>query len=189
MDEAGRGPLAGPVVVAAVLLPEDAPISGLQDSKKLTREQRERLEVQIRERAAFHVIHVSPEEIDRRNILRATLWGMERALEELPPGYRGALIDGNHVPDQPPVLCSPVIKGDATYAAIAAASILAKNERDRLMIELAAEFPGYGFERNFGYPTPEHLAALRRLGPCPIHRRSFEPVRSLALQGCLLLAD
>lgn len=189
VDEAGRGPLAGPVVAAAVLLPEDFDLSLLDDSKKLSAEEREIAEKTIRKQARFAVVSVPPRQIDRINILQATLWGMQMALERLGDHAKAALIDGNRVPPLAPIPCSAVVKGDATYAAIAAASILAKTERDRLMTELSGEYPEYGFDRHFGYPTPEHLAALRAHGPCPLHRRSFEPVRSLTLQPCLLLGD
>lgn len=187
VDEAGRGPLAGPVVVAAVVLPEGFDCSFLDDSKKLSPEQREVAERIIRASADFAVITVSHEKIDAINILNATLAGMQAALESLPRLPRAALIDGNRIPPLAPVPCSPIIKGDATYAAIAAASIMAKVERDRIMVEYGAQFPEYGFERHFGYSTPEHFAAIREHGPCPIHRRSFEPIKSLVLQPCLSL--
>lgn len=187
VDEAGRGPLAGPVVVAAVVLPEGFDCSFLDDSKKLSPEQREIAERIIRASADFAVITVSHEKIDAINILNATLAGMQAALESLSRLPRAALIDGNRIPPLAPVPCSPIIKGDATYAAIAAASILAKVERDRIMVEYGSKFPEYGFERHFGYSTPEHFAAIREHGPCPIHRRSFEPIKSLVLQPCLSL--
>ncbi|MBL8060816.1 MAG: ribonuclease HII [Chthonomonas sp.] len=187
VDEAGRGPLAGPVVTAAVVLPEGFECDFLDDSKKLTAEQRETAERIIKASAEFAVVTVSHEKIDAINILNATLAGMQLALERLPKPPRAALIDGNRIPPLAPVPCSPIIKGDATYASIAAASILAKVERDRIMVEYGAEYPQYGFERHFGYSTPEHFAAIREHGPCPIHRRSFEPVRTMVLQPCLSL--
>lgn len=187
VDEAGRGPLAGPVVVAAVILPEGFTCDFLDDSKKLTAEQRQISERIIKASAEFAVVTVSHEKIDAINILNATLAGMQMALERLPKLPRAALIDGNRIPPLAPVPCSPIIKGDATYASIAAASILAKVERDRIMTEYGTVYPLYGFERHFGYSTPEHFAAIREHGPCPIHRRSFEPVRTMVLQPCLSL--
>lgn len=180
VDEAGRGPLAGPVVTAAVILDPSRPIDGLDDSKVLAEPVRAGLAVLIRERAlAFAVCVVDPVEIDRINILRATLAGMTRALMRLSPAPLLALIDGNHLPKDLPCPGRAVIGGDASEPAISAASILAKTERDRLMRDWDAVHPGYGFARHKGYPTPEHLEALERLGPCPIHRTSFAPVRRL----------
>lgn len=180
VDEAGRGPLAGPVVVAAVILDPARPIRGLDDSKHLSLERREVLEPRIRERAlAFSVIEVSVPDIDRLNIFQATMYGMSQALATLSLMPQLALIDGNRLPKQ---LCCParaVIGGDASEPAISAASILAKVARDRLMMALDADHPGYGFAQHKGYPTPEHLASLARLGPCEHHRRSFAPVRAL----------
>lgn len=183
VDEAGRGPLAGPVAVAAVILDPRRPIDGLGDSKALSEARREALEPLIRERAlAWHVVLVSAAEIDRLNILRATLEGMARAVRALDPAAEHALIDGNRLP---PGLCCPgeaLVKGDAREPAIMAASILAKVGRDRLMRELELRHPGYGFAVHKGYPTPDHLEALRRLGPCEQHRRSFAPVRACLAQ-------
>lgn len=176
VDEAGRGPLAGPVVAAAVILPDGFDLTGLNDSKKLSADQRDRLEERIRAEAVWCIAEASPEEIDRLNILKATLTAMRRALEGLSVEPSAALIDGNQVPLGARCPCSAVVKGDGTYAAIAAASILAKTHRDRLMVALGAEYPEYGFEQHFGYPTPAHLLLLRALGPSPIHRRSFAPV-------------
>lgn len=180
VDEAGRGPLAGPVVVAAVILDPARPIRGLDDSKHLSLERREVLEPRIRDRAlAFSVIEVSVPDIDRLNIFQATMYGMSQALATLSLMPQLALIDGNRLPKQ---LCCParaVIGGDASEPAISAASILAKVARDRLMMALDADHPGYGFAQHKGYPTPEHLASLARLGPCEHHRRSFAPVRAL----------
>lgn len=189
VDEAGRGPLAGPVVVAAVLIPEGFDISGIHDSKKLSRQNRGILADRIRAGTVWSLIALSPEEIEEYNILQATLRGMERAIEALSVRPKSAIIDGNQTPPFASVPCSAIVKADGEFAAVAAASILAKTERDRLMYASASEFPGYGFERNVGYGTPEHLDAIRRLGPCPIHRRSFEPIRSLLQQPCLMLGD
>lgn len=174
-DEAGRGPLAGPVVAAAVILSPDFDIRGLNDSKKLDATKRDQLETRIREGAVFHVEFAWPEEIDQKNILHASLAAMSRAINAL-PNPLGALIDGNQIPKNLRIQVETVVKGDGKIAEIAAASILAKNARDRYMIEISAKYPGYGFEKHFGYPTPEHLTALRELGPCEIHRRSFAPV-------------
>jgi ribonuclease HII len=179
IDEAGRGPLAGPVVAAAVILDPARPIDGLRDSKVLKAERREELALRIRERAAaFAVAHASVEEIDTLNILQATLLAMRRAVEALQVAADYALVDGNQMPR----LVIPgraIIAGDALEPAISAASILAKTVRDAMMRALDARHPGYGFARHMGYGTPEHLECLRRLGPCPLHRRSFAPVRGL----------
>lgn len=178
IDEAGRGPLAGPVGVAAVILDPDRPIAGLDDSKRLSEGRRETLYEQIVERAlAFHIVLVACADIDRINILQATLLGMRRAVEGLNPVAAYALIDGNRVPDGLACPAQAVIGGDRLHAAISAASILAKVTRDRYMIELDARYPGYGFARHKGYGVEAHLQALERLGPCPEHRRSFAPVR------------
>jgi ribonuclease HII len=180
VDEAGRGPLAGPVVVAAVVLDARRPIDGLADSKVLCAERREELEASIRARAfAFAVSVVDVDVIDRINILQATLLGMTRALRELAPCPDLALIDGNRLPADLPCTGHAIIDGDALEPAISAASILAKTSRDRLMCEFDARHPGYGFARHKGYSTPEHFEALERLGPCAIHRRSFAPVLRL----------
>lgn len=181
VDEAGRGPLAGPVAVAAVVLDPERPIEGLNDSKQLSEARRDALYPQIIERAAaFHIVLVSAADIDRLNILQATFEGMRQAVAGVAQLARSARIDGNKVP---PGLCMPgqfLIGGDGKDAAIAAASILAKVTRDRYMLETDAQYPGYGFERHKGYGTPVHLEALRRLGPCPEHRHSFAPVRLAA---------
>lgn len=179
VDEAGRGPLAGPVAVAAVILDPARPIEGLGDSKALSEARREALAPLIRERAlAWHLELVSIEEIDRLNILHATMAGMARAVRALAPAATLALIDGNRLPPGLPCPAQALVKGDAREPAIMAASILAKVARDERMRELEREHPGYGFALHKGYPTPEHLEALRRLGPCPQHRRSFAPVRA-----------
>ena len=178
VDEAGRGPLAGPVVVAAVILNPAWRISGLADSKVLTAARRETLDARIRERAiAFSVIAVEVAEIDHHNIFQATMLGMARALAALSPLPMLALIDGNHLPKNMQCGGRAIVDGDALEPAISAASILAKVARDRIMCQLDARFPGYGFARHKGYGTPMHLAALQQLGPCPEHRRSFAPMR------------
>lgn len=183
VDEAGRGPLAGPVVAAAVILDEQRPIRGLADSKVLTARRREQLHDLIRAQAlCCSVALASVEEIDRLNILQATLLAMRRAVEGLRLRPHRVLVDGNRVPVLP-VPVEAIVKGDATVAAISAASILAKVERDRLCAELHAAHPAYGFDGHKGYPTPEHLAALRQHGPCPAHRRSFGPVRACLPPG------
>ncbi len=180
VDEAGRGPLAGPVVVAAVILDPRRPIAGIGDSKALGEAQRETLAPLIRMNAlAWSVIVVDVDEIERLNILGATMAGMTRSLEALPTAPALALIDGNRLPKSLPCSARAIVGGDASEPAIGAASILAKTERDRLMRELDPLHPGYGFARHKGYPTPEHLAALERLGPCPVHRRGFAPVKRL----------
>ena len=178
VDEAGRGPLAGPVVVAAVILDPARPIVGLNDSKQLSEARRNALDADIRGRAlAFCVIDVGIEAIDRHNILQATLIGMRDALRGLAVVPDEALIDGNKLPKDLPCPARAIVDGDALVAEISAASILAKVHRDRLLVALDAVHPGYGFATHKGYPTPEHLAALERLGPCAAHRRSFAPVK------------
>jgi ribonuclease HII len=179
VDEVGRGPLCGPVVTAAVILDPLRPIQGLNDSKKLTEARREKLFDEIRDKAlAWCIGRAEVEEIDRLNILQATFLAMQRAVEGLHIQPRLALIDGNRCPKLA-VPSAPVVQGDAKVPAIAAASILAKVSRDREMAELELVYPGYGLAGHKGYPTPAHLEALRRLGPTPIHRRSFAPVRAL----------
>ncbi|MHA6494328.1 ribonuclease HII [Pseudomonas borbori] len=179
VDEVGRGPLCGAVVTAAVILDPSRPILGLNDSKKLTEARREKLFDEICEKAlAWCIARAEVEEIDRLNILHATMLAMQRAVEGLSVTPRLALIDGNRCP----VLQVPstaVVKGDSQVPAIAAASILAKVSRDWEMQRLDTDYPGYGIAGHKGYPTPIHLEALRRLGPTPIHRRSFAPVREL----------
>jgi ribonuclease HII len=180
VDEAGRGPLAGPVAVAAVILDPARPIDGLDDSKRLSAARREILHDLIVERALAHcVVFVDAVEIDRVNILQATLLGMSRALRGLVIHAELALIDGNRLPRDLPCPARAIVGGDALEPCISAASILAKVARDHHMLELDRHHPGYGFNRHMGYPTPEHLEALSRLGPCPEHRRSFAPVRRL----------
>ncbi|AKC88381.1 ribonuclease HII [Pseudoxanthomonas suwonensis] len=181
VDEAGRGPLAGPVAVAAVILDPVRPVDGLDDSKKLSAAQREALYPLIVERAlAWHIEMVAVEEIDRLNILHATLEGMRRAIAALGPPAELVRIDGNTLPRALPCMAEAIVGGDALEPAIMAASILAKVARDRLMCRLHEEHPHYGFDAHKGYPTPAHLAALARHGPCPHHRRSFAPVREAA---------
>ena len=178
VDEAGRGPLAGPLVCAAVILDTDRPIAGLGDSKKLSESARESLFPLIQAQAlAWHIEFVAADEIDRLNIFRATMAGMARAVHALPVPAQHALIDGNKVPPGLPCPAEALVKGDAREPAIMAASILAKVARDRHMLALHARFPDYGFDRHKGYPTPEHFASLERFGPCVEHRRSFAPVR------------
>ena len=182
VDEAGRGPLAGPVVVAAVILDPARPIAGLADSKALSPARREKLAVEIRACAlAFSVIEIGVAEIDELNILQASLTGMARALRALAPSPRLALIDGNKLPRDLPCAGRAIVDGDALEPAIGAASILAKVARDARMRELDALHPGYGFAVHKGYPTAAHRAALERLGPCAQHRRSFAPVRQRLL--------
>jgi len=177
VDEAGRGPLAGPVVAAAVVLPPDRELPGLADSKRLTPRQRQAMDALVRETALAHVVAVaSASEVDSLNILRATHLAMRRALDALRPPADFAIVDGLPVRGLP-VPHRAVVAGDARCAPVAAASVLAKVARDRMMVELDARWPGYGWARNKGYAAPEHLAALRRLGPCPEHRRSFAPVQ------------
>lgn len=177
VDEAGRGPLAGPVVVAAVILPENHGLDGLDDSKKLNEAQREALFEPIREVAlAWHIETVGVDEIEAFNILGATLRGMQRAVIALDPAPALALIDGNRTPTLP-CPARAIVGGDGLEACISAASVLAKVHRDRLMTALHARYPDYGFHRHKGYPTAAHLDCLERLGPCPEHRRGFAPVR------------
>lgn len=182
VDEAGRGPLAGPVCVAAVVLPEDFSHSVLNDSKQLSEVKRERLyeEITADARIRWHCVTVEPAEIDRINILQATWEGMRRAALALQPVPDAVLIDGKPVKKYP-LHQVALVKGDSLSYSIAAASIIAKVTRDRLMVAMAQKHPGYGFEIHKGYPTPAHLAALRQHGPCPEHRRSFGPVAQLEL--------
>lgn len=187
MDEAGRGPLAGPVVAAAVVLDPERPIAGLDDSKRLTKRQRERLHERITQQArAVGLGMADREEIDRMNILQATLVAMSRAVAALKPesGLEPAglkpnfvLVDGNHLPDNLPCQARAVVRGDRLCDTIAAASVVAKVRRDALMLALSREYPAYGWERNNGYPTRHHLNALANYGVTPHHRRSFAPVR------------
>ncbi len=182
VDEVGRGPLAGDVVAAAVILDPARPIPGLRDSKKLSPRRREELALLIMEQAqAWSVARASVAEIDELNILQASLLAMHRAVRALEPQPAYVLVDGNRLPrwDYP---SEPVVKGDDRVPAIAAASILAKVQRDRELVDLERQYPGYGFAVHKGYPTASHLEALRTLGVTPVHRRSFGPVRALLSQ-------
>lgn len=179
IDEAGRGPWAGPVVAAAVVLDPRALPAGIGDSKALTAERRDELFDAIMASALGVGVGIaSVEQIDRMNILRATFWAMERAVDDLPSTPRLALVDGKLLPKLP-CAARAIIGGDATSVSIGAASIIAKVTRDRIMTELARSHPGYGFERHKGYGTPEHQAALAALGVCVHHRRSFRPVKTI----------
>ena len=179
VDEAGRGPLAGPVSAAAVILDPANPIDGLADSKKLSEKQRDRLAPVIRERAlAWAVAYAEVGEIDKLNILQATLLAMRRAVEALPVRPRQVLVDGLYCP-QTGIPSEAIVKGDSKVAAISAASILAKTARDELMLQLHEQYPHYGFAEHKGYPTAAHLAALREHAVSAVHRRSFRPVREL----------
>lgn len=181
VDEAGRGPLAGPVVAAAVILDPARPIAGLADSKKLSAVRREALAGLIRAHALAHAIAVvEAEEIDRINILQATLSAMREAIMALEPRPLLARVDGNHAP-QVDLAVQTVIGGDRSDRAIGAASIIAKVHRDAVMDHWHEHYPDYGFDRHRGYPTRAHLSALERFGPCPAHRRSFRPVAQLRL--------
>ena len=179
VDEAGRGPLAGAVFAAAVVLDPARPIRGLADSKVLAEDVREKLAVRIKARAiAWAVASASVQEIDAINILRASLLAMRRAVEALGMEPDEVFVDGLHTPDIA-FKCRAIVRGDSLVRAISAASILAKTARDAQMIELDQRYPGYGFANHKGYFTPEHAAALKLFGPCEIHRRSFEPVHAL----------
>lgn len=184
VDEAGRGPLAGPVVVAAVILDPKRRVRGIGDSKALTEAQRETLYPRIVAAAiAYRIVIITAAEIDRINIFQATMRGMREALANLATAPSMARIDGNHLPRDLPCHAEAWIGGDARCRSIGAASILAKVTRDRLLVELDARYPAYGFARHKGYGTPEHLAALEQHGPCPEHRRSFAPVRRTLERG------
>lgn len=176
VDEAGRGPLAGPVVAAAVILHPDHPVEGLKDSKKLSERVRVQLAQTIKERAqAWAIAQAEVDEIDQMNILQATMLAMQRAVNQLNPFPAKALIDGNRCP-QLNCASQAIVKGDASVAAISAASILAKVNRDLTMEQLHQKYPEYEFNQHKGYPTRRHCELLRRYGPCPEHRRSFRPV-------------
>lgn len=177
VDEVGRGPLAGDVVAAAVILDPDCPIDGLNDSKKLTEKRREALFDEIQTNAAaWCIARASVAEIDSLNILQASLLAMTRAVRGLKPGPEHVLVDGNRIPKWD-FSAEAVVKGDSRHPAISAASILAKVARDREMVAFDAQYPGYGFAGHKGYPTKTHLEALEKLGASPIHRTSFGPVR------------
>ena len=183
VDEVGRGPLCGPVTAAAVVLNPTYIPKGLNDSKKLTEKKRLVLFDEIMENADCCIAHASVEEVDELNILRASHLAMERALAGLKRPADFALIDGNMVPKGLTIKSQTLVKGDGRSVSIAAASIIAKVERDRIMSDLAAEFPGYGWEKNAGYGTKQHFEALRTLGVTPHHRRSFKPVHNILYQG------
>ncbi len=180
VDEAGRGPLAGPVVAAAVILPANHDIIGLDDSKKLTAKQRGRLESEIREKCDYGLGWADPKEIDRINILQATLLSMKRAVESLLQRPEHILVDGNRLPIWD-YSAEYVIGGDALHANISAASIIAKEYRDRVMLEADAKYPGYGWVTNKGYGSKQHRDAIKKLGPTPLHRRSFAPLSQMTL--------
>lgn len=182
VDEVGRGPLAGPVLAAAVRLDPDRIPAGLNDSKKLTAGRREMLCELILAQAEVGIGAASVEEIDALNILRASHLAMARAVAALPNPPDFLLIDGNRLPQGLPCPADCLVKGDARALSIAAASIVAKVTRDRIMVDLAQQHPGYGWERNAGYPTADHLAALSKLGVTPAHRRSFGPVHKMLYQ-------
>ncbi len=182
VDEVGRGPLAGPVTAAAVVLDLQALPQGLNDSKQLTAKRRGLLGPLIRDHGQVAVAHASVAEIDQINILRASHLAMERAIAALDPAPDFVLIDGNRLPRELTVPAQAVVKGDTKSVSIAAASIMAKLARDRIMVGLAQQFPGYGWENNAGYPTASHKQALRDLGVTPHHRRSFKPVHNILYQ-------
>ncbi|MDF1718875.1 MAG: ribonuclease HII [Antarcticimicrobium sp.] len=182
VDEVGRGPIAGPVTAAAVILDPQATPEGLNDSKKLTARRRETLERALWDSAEVAIAHASVEEIDQINILRASHLAMERAIAALDPAPDFLLIDGNMIPAGLTLPARAVVGGDARSVSISAASIMAKTCRDRLMVDLAQQHPGYGWESNAGYPTKSHKEALRNLGVTPHHRRSFKPVHNILYQ-------
>lgn len=189
IDEAGRGPLAGPVVAACVYIPEEFPfLKSVRDSKKMTGIQREAMFTEITRHCAFGIAVATPDEIDDINILQATFLAMARAVDAMHMAFKveakTLLVDGNHKPRRLEAFdCVPVIKGDDKSFSIACASVLAKVTRDHMMREMAKDYPQYGWERNMGYPTPDHLEALSAHGPCAHHRRSFAPVRAIAQRG------
>lgn len=179
VDEAGRGPLAGPVVAAAVILDPMRPITGLKDSKQLTEETREQLAPIIKERALdWSVAHATVEEIDELNILQATMLAMKRAVAGLTVRPNLVLVDGNRVPHLD-IAVNAVVGGDETVAAISAASIIAKTTRDHWLMDLDRQYPEYGFAKHKGYGTAEHMAAIEKYGPLPVHRKSFGPIKKL----------
>ncbi len=186
VDEAGRGPLAGPLIVAAVILDPTRPISGIRDSKQLSERKREQLfELITRDALSFAIVSVEPAEIDRLNVFQATMSGMCQALRALTLAPDSARIDGNALPKDLPCPAEAWVGGDARCSAIGAASIVAKVTRDRRMLAMDREYPQYGFAKHKGYPTAEHLQALRTFGICPQHRQSYAPVRAAARQGKL----
>ncbi len=180
VDEVGRGPLAGPVVAAAVILDPAKPIDGLADSKKISEKRRQQLADEIRQKAlAWSITRIEPEEIDRINILQASLRAMALSVAQLatPPDY--VMIDGNRIPKEISIEAEAVVQGDNRVPCISAASIIAKVARDQEMVEMDAHYPGYGLASHKGYPTKVHLEAIRELGITPIHRRSFGPVKKI----------
>lgn len=177
LDEVGRGPWAGPVVVAGVVLDPGHIPKGLTDSKKLSATKRVQLAQQIHETAQVKIVEISVEDVDRMNVLAASLWGMSQAATALEADF--ALVDGNKIPTDLKCPAEAIVKGDSKSASIAAASIVAKTYRDRLMADLAKEFPGYGWETNAGYGTKLHKNALQNLGVTPHHRRSFKPIHNM----------
>lgn len=185
VDEAGRGPLAGPLICAAVILHPDKVISGLRDSKQLSAARREHLRALIvRDALAYSIIEIAPAEIDQLNIYQATMAGMRRAVLALSISPTLALLDGNAMPKEMPCVTQAIVKGDQLHACISAASILAKTTRDAIMTTMHERWPSYGFAGHKGYPTKSHLQALRQHGACAIHRLSYAPVReSLIKQG------
>ncbi len=187
VDEAGRGPLAGPLVVAGAVLPAGFDATGIRDSKKMTASAREKAFERILATCFYHIEIIAPAEVDRLNILAATMEGMRRVIVAL--GQTDVVIDGNQAPGAPGFCMETLIKGDDKDAAIAAASILAKVTRDRIMAAAHTDFPGYGFDHNMGYGAEDHLQGLKLLGPCPLHRRSFEPVKTMVNQPCLMQFD
>ena len=184
VDEAGRGPLAGPLLVAAVILGnEGLKIEGLNDSKKLTEKKREQLYPKIIEKAlAWSIVEISPQEVDEKNILQATLDGMAKAFFELQIKPDICLVDGNRLPKEIADFSIAVVKGDSTYASIAAASILAKVYRDRIMIKFHKQYPQYNFIKNKGYGTKEHIDAIKRYGITPTHRLTFKPISQITFK-------
>ena len=185
-DEAGRGPIAGPVYAAAVVLDPDNPVEGLKDSKKLSEKQRDALAPEIKQKAkAWAIASCTTEEIDQLNILWASMLAMKRAIEALAVKPTIALIDGNRIPKGLAMPAEAIVKGDDKVPEISAASILAKTARDAVMMELHAQYPEYGFDRHKGYPTAYHLQQLEKHGVSPVHRRSYAPVRRLLEQQTL----
>ncbi|MDE4304980.1 ribonuclease HII [Phaeobacter gallaeciensis] len=182
VDEVGRGPLAGPVTAAAVILTTECIPEGLNDSKKLSPKKRQAVERAIFDNGVVAIAHATVEEIDSLNILRASHLAMERAVAALDPQPDYLLIDGNMIPNGLQIPAEAVVKGDGKSLSIAAASIVAKEARDRIMVDLAQQFPGYGWEKNAGYPSKQHRTALEELGVTPHHRRSFKPVHKILYQ-------
>ena len=182
VDEVGRGPLAGPVTAAAVILTPECIPEGLNDSKKLSPKKRQAVEQAIFDNGVVAIAHATVEEIDSLNILRASHLAMERAVAALNPQPDYLLIDGNMIPNGLQIPAEAVVKGDGKSLSIAAASIVAKEARDRIMVDLAQQFPGYGWEKNAGYPSKQHRTALEELGVTPHHRRSFKPVHKILYQ-------